>query len=76
MNICVILSLGKYLVATRFLCDQMQFTYVFFRISHFIEVETELERLNYQLKQKDRKSDGFLKTIEEKDQEIVQLENR
>ena len=46
------------------------------RISHLIEVETELERLNYQLKQKDRKSDGFLKTIEEKDQEIVKLENR
>lgn len=41
-----------------------------------IEVESELEKLNYHLKQKDRKSDGFLKTIEEKDQEIVQLENR
>lgn len=39
-------------------------------------METELERLNYQLKQKDRKSDGFHKTIEEKDQEIVDLENK
>ncbi|XP_028396205.1 daple-like protein [Dendronephthya gigantea] len=46
------------------------------RISHLIEIEAELEKLNYTLKQKDRKADGFLKTIEEKDQEIVRLENR